>query len=142
RPAGTTDSGSTTYHFTGSLDEITIFGRALTADEIRAIANAGPFGKCPDGNQPPVVDAGPDRTATLRCDGAAIATLAGAVTDDGRPAGATLTKTWSSLAGPGPVAFSTPSAAVTDATFPALGDYTLRLLGSDSVLAAQDVAVV
>jgi RHS repeat-associated protein len=142
RPAGTTDGGSTAVRFTGLLDEMAVFGRALSADEIRAIASAGPFGKCRDINQPPVVNAGPDVTATLRCDGKAIATLPGSVTDDGLPAGSTLTQTWSSLAGPAAVTFAIPNAATTDATFPAVGDYTLRLVGSDSALAVQDVAVV
>ncbi|HKV12875.1 MAG TPA: LamG-like jellyroll fold domain-containing protein, partial [Thermoanaerobaculia bacterium] len=141
RPAGTPDGGPA-VSFTGSLDEIAIFGRALSADEIRAIVVTGPFGKCPDVNQPPVVNAGPDRNAALRCDGTAVLTLQGSVTDDGVPAGATLTSTWSSLAGPGTVTFTPPNAATTNARFPALGDYTLRLVGSDSVLAAQDVAVV
>ncbi len=134
---------TTSFRFAGGIDEATIVGRALTAAEIQEIYFAGALGKCKDSiNLPPRVDAGPDRTATLRCDGKAVATLQGSVTDDGRPAGATLTTTWSSVSGPGTVTFSTPNAATTTATFPAAGDYTLRLTGSDSQLAAQDVAVV
>src|SRR4029079_4436602 len=56
----------TVYRFAGQLDEMTVFDRALSADEIRAIASVGAFGKCREVNQPPVVNAGSDLTATLR----------------------------------------------------------------------------
>lgn len=142
RPAVTNGGGSTASRFTGSLDEMAVYNRALSASEIRAIVDAGLAGKCAGANRPPVVDAGPDRSATLRCDGTAVATLPGSVTDDGLPVGAALTAAWSSLNGPAAVTFSPPNAATTDARFPATGDYTLRLVGSDTALAAQDVAVL
>jgi hypothetical protein len=39
-------ASSGSHYFTGLLDEIEIFNRALTPDEIRAIADAGSAGKC------------------------------------------------------------------------------------------------
>jgi concanavalin A-like lectin/glucanase superfamily protein len=43
---GTVSSTTLSEHFFGLIDELTVFSRALTAEEIRAIASAGPQGKC------------------------------------------------------------------------------------------------
>ncbi len=45
------------YHRTpdGTVDEVELFGRALPIGEIQAIYDAGPAGKCKDGNEAPVV---------------------------------------------------------------------------------------
>ncbi|MFY0564561.1 PKD domain-containing protein [Archangium lansingense] len=59
-------------------------------------------------------------------------TLAGTVTDDGLPAGGTLTMRWSLVAGAGTVSFGSPDQAVTTATFSYPGSYLLRLTASDS----------
>ena len=40
------DYGSTVLPFTGKLDEVSIYNRALSASEIAAIYNAGAAGKC------------------------------------------------------------------------------------------------
>ncbi len=72
-------------------------------------------------------------------------TLTGSVTDDGLPAGATLSTTWSETSGPSPVSFGTPTATfpdvagqtnpvTTSAIFSAPGTYTLGLTASDSLL--------
>jgi hypothetical protein len=45
RPSGSFD-GSAGRHFLGLIDEPALFNRALTADEIAAIANAGSAGMC------------------------------------------------------------------------------------------------
>ncbi len=45
-----------------SADEVEIFNRALSASEIQAIFLAGSAGKCKLSNQPPVAEAGQDRT--------------------------------------------------------------------------------
>lgn len=84
-------------------------------------------------DQPPFVDAGPDQTVTLP----AAATLAGTVTDDGLPAppGA-VTAAWSTVSGPGSVAFGDASAPRTTATFSVAGDYVLRLTADDGFLSA------
>src|SRR6185295_16334720 len=90
-------------------------------------------------NTPPLVDAGPDQTITLPQD---MAPLAGTVTDDGLPAGGTLTLSWTKLAGPGPVTFGNPSAPSTGAQFVTAGTYLLRLTATDSQLTAQDDVTV
>jgi RHS repeat-associated protein len=74
-------------------------------------------------------------------------TLTGSITDDGLPAGATLSTTWSETSGPNPVSFGNPTATfpdvagqanpvTTSATFSAPGTYTLGLTGSDSQLSS------
>ena len=71
--------------------------------------------------------------------------LSGNITDDGLPAGATLSATWSETSGPSAVSFGTPTATfpdmagqtnlmVTLATFSTSGTYVLTLTGSDSQL--------
>ncbi|HEX7152060.1 MAG TPA: RHS repeat-associated core domain-containing protein [Thermoanaerobaculia bacterium] len=89
-------------------------------------------------NAAPVVNAGADQTVTLPNGG----TLNGTVTDDGLPAGATVSAFWSQVSGPGTVTFSNPSSPVTGAIFPATGTYTLRLLGQDSQRITTDDVVV
>ena len=90
-------------------------------------------------NNPPLVNAGPNQTIFQPAN---TTTLNGVVTDDGLPAGGTLSASWSVVTGPGIVTFANPSSAVTAATFSTLGVYVLRLTGSDSELTAQaDVTV-
>jgi PA14 domain len=90
-------------------------------------------------NQPPTVNAGPDKNVTLP----AAVTLNGAASDDGKPTppGA-LTLSWSRVSGPGTVSFGTPSVATTTATFSAAGTYLLRLTATDSVLSSSDDVTV
>jgi hypothetical protein len=45
--------------FTGQLDEISIFSRALALNEVQSIYNAGSFGKCPVTAQAPTISAQP-----------------------------------------------------------------------------------
>ncbi len=68
----------------------------------------------PNGNQPPLVNAGTDQSVTLP----STATLAGTSSDDGlpNPPGA-VTYSWVKVSGPGTVAFSNASALATVATF-------------------------
>ena len=54
----------------------------------------------------------------------------GMVSDDGEPSG-TLNLMWSVVSGPGPVFFSDPTSAVTQADFSVPGFYILRLTASD-----------
>jgi len=88
-------------------------------------------------NQPPLVTAGPDQTVTTLT-----ATLTGTVTDDGLPAGSTLTRLWSGVSGPGTVTFATPTAASTVVTVPTNGVYTVRLTASDGALSTSDDVVL
>jgi hypothetical protein len=92
----------------------------------------------PTGNQAPVASAGPDRTVTLP----AAITLAGSVSDDGLPAGSTLTAAWTQLSGPGTATFTDPTSATTDVTFSATGTYDLRLTADDSALQGSDDVTV
>lgn len=90
------------------------------------------------GNQPPVVNAGPDGTITLPDS----ANLNGSVSDDGLPSGSTVTVLWSKTGGPGSVTFGNPNIAVTTASFSTAGTYTLRLTADDTVLSANDEVVI
>lgn len=88
-------------------------------------------------NQPPTVDAGPNRVVTHP----AAASLDGTVGDDGLP-GPT-TAAWSKVSGPGDVTFGSATSVDTTATFSVPGSYVLRLTASDGQLsAADDMTVV
>ena len=93
-----------------------------TFDRVRVTVNIAPF-----------VNAGPDRIIND-----AQAVLIGAVSDDGVPAGASLTSSWTVLSGPGSVQFAPPDQAVTTATFSTYGTYVLRLSATDSAMTTSD----
>jgi len=88
------------------------------------------------GNQPPVVDAGPDVTTAIT----STAHLAGSATDDGLPG--PLTIQWSQLSGPGTTNFAAPNRAATTATFSAPGSYMLELSAFDGEFTSLDQCVV
>jgi len=77
-------------------------------------------------NSPPVVNAGPQQTIS-----SSSTTLQGYVTDDGLPAGSSLTNTWSKLSGPSTVTFGNLHQTNSTATFGANGIYVLQLTGTD-----------
>jgi RHS repeat-associated protein len=79
-------------------------------------------------NQAPIVNAGPDQAVSLTDQ----VNLSGVASDDGLPAGSTLSVSWTRISGPGTVAFNNANAAVTTATFSEPGAYLLRLSASDS----------
>jgi hypothetical protein len=89
-------------------------------------------------NQPPIVSAGPDQTNTM----GRVASLLGTVTDDGLPAGSSISVAWSKVSGPGTVSFSNPNTATAGATFGLVGFYTLRLAANDGQLSASDDIVI
>jgi PKD repeat protein len=60
--------------------------------------------------------------------------LTGTITDDGQPAGATVTAQWSQVSGPATVSFTNPTSPSTKAIFPVAGSYVLKLTASDSQL--------
>jgi len=127
------------FNFRGKIDEVNLFNRALTPQEMLAIYNAQSGGMCKDQvNHPPAVNAGPDRTITVRD----AASLQGTATDDGQPAGSTLSVNWSVVSGPGTVTFDNPQQAGTTATFSQTGTYVLRLTANDSDLITDDDVVV
>ncbi len=82
-------------------------------------------------NQPPVVSAGPDQS--FMWFGAQGTYLSGTVTDDGLPAGSTLTINWTTISGPSPISsFYPPNSAVTLAQFPYPGTYVAELSANDT----------
>jgi len=89
-------------------------------------------------NKAPVVNAGVDQTITLP----AGAALKGTVSDDGLPAGAKVTTTWSKVSGPGTVTFASASSLTTTVTFSVAGTYCLKLTANDTKLSASsDVTI-
>jgi hypothetical protein len=73
----------------------------------------------PPTNQAPSVSAGADQSITLPGG----ATLNGTVTDDGLPAGSSVTQQWAKASGPGTVTFGDASAEDTTASFSTAGTY-------------------
>jgi len=123
----------------GLVDEVQIYNRVLSATEARSVFETGTTGLCAvEVNHPPTVNAGTDRTITVRD----AANLQGTATDDGQPAGSTLSINWSVVSGPGTVTFENPQQASTTATFSQTGTYVLRLTANDSDLITDDDVVV
>lgn len=85
-------------------------------------------------NKAPVVNAGPDLIITLP----GTAMLNGTATDDGVPAGSTLSVLWSVVSGPGQVGFNPLNRAASIASFNTPGTYVLRLTAGDSELTTSD----
>jgi hypothetical protein len=77
--------------FDGVIDELTVYDRALSSDEVRTVFQAGSGGKC--SAAAPAVTAGPDQTVTANNVGQAIVTLTAAGSSN---AGLPLTYRWSS----------------------------------------------
>jgi hypothetical protein len=102
---------------------------------VEYVAGAAPP---PAVNRAPQVSAGPDQTITLPAD----AILDGTATDDGLPSPPSLTRTWRKIAGPGTVAFSSPSSEDSRATFSLAGTYGIELAASDGALTVADTAQV
>jgi RHS repeat-associated protein len=89
-------------------------------------------------NQPPTVNAGEDQTIQEPY----AALLSASVTDDGVPAGATPTVTWSKVSGPGEVSFQNSASAATKANFSLEGVYVLRCTANDSLLTGSDEVTI
>ena len=89
-------------------------------------------------NKAPVVNAGATQTITLP----AAASLAGSVSDDGLPSGATVTSTWSKSSGPGTVTFGNAAAAQTTASFSVAGTYVLQLSANDTQLSSSATVTI
>ncbi len=126
--------------FQGNIDEISLYNRPLLPEEIWSIYAGDGSGKChPDGNIPPMVDAGPD--TSIEPSETSIA-LQGAVVDDGRPGHHPVRIEWRALAGSGVVAFDDASDPQTTAHFTEPGIYTLELWATDGLAAASDTVTI
>ncbi len=90
------------------------------------------------GNQPLVVNAGPDQNITFPTN---LINLDGTVTDDGIP-GLGVTSLWTVASGACGVSFGNPTAVDTTATFTYGGLYELQLEASDTELNAWDTLLV
>ncbi len=131
--ASPTHAYSTAGPFTATLTVTDGHGGSATAPASVTVT-APP----PPVNQKPVVGAGDPQTITLPN----TAALTGTATDDGLPAGGTLTILWTKFSGPGTVTFSSAGAPGTTATFTQPGTYVLRLTASDSLLSSSaDVTI-
>lgn len=133
-PSGTDTSFQWTQADGAYTPGTTVFQvRAVDSNGFSSWADSTWTGSGPT-NQAPVVNAGPDQTVTLPNS----ATLQGTVSDDGLPAGSTVTSTWSEVSGPGTATFTDPSSPGTTASFSAAGVYDLQLFASDSQLSSSD----
>ncbi len=125
----------------GEVHQSAVYDRALSAPEVRRNFLVGSNiqdGGNPVANQAPEVGAGGDRTITLPKD---TIPLAGFAADDGLPAD-TLGIEWSQISGPGTVVFSNATLLNSTATFPADGDYELRLTVNDGQFEVTDDVVI
>lgn len=139
----TSNYGSSSYHvkvgggiydatggfFDGAVDEVRIYGRALSASEVAFLATA------PPANAPPLVEAGADITTTVNTPVA----LFGTVSDDGFPAPPGQTSIlWTQQSGPAAASIFNPGRRFTYATFPAPGEYILDFEADDGGMSSTD----
>jgi hypothetical protein len=119
-----------TASFNGQIDEVRLYNRVLTLDEIQVLSQAQPANMGPRITlTPPTVSGTAGQPVGLGA----------TVTDDGLPGALTLQ--WQKASGPGSVVFSDPVSGTTDATPSTAGSYGLRLLASDgSITTFADVA--
>jgi predicted esterase len=113
-------------YFEGSLDEIRLYDRALTSDEIPLLSA---YEVTPTA---PVVAAGVDRSVYL---GSPLLLIGLAA--DRTPTGQ-LNVAWSKLSGPGTVQFANSATPETSVVFSQAGTYWLRLTAGDGQLQASD----
>jgi hypothetical protein len=122
--------------WTGLIDDLRVYDRVLSDTEIQVLAAN------PPANLAPIIFAGTNQTVVWPTS----VTLAGSVSDDGKPnPPATVTTTWSQVSGPGSASFGNPNAPATVASFSATGNYILRLVGDDGQARTSsdvDVAIV
>jgi len=119
-------SGTATFQYTVS-------DGALTASATVTVSVAAAA------NLPPTVNAGNDQVVTPPFAAAQVTvTLAGTVSDDGRPLPATLTRSWTRFSGPGPALIAQPGSNSTSVDLQAPGLYVFRLTASDGALSASD----
>jgi len=90
-------------------------------------------------NTPPQVNIGTDQTITIPTNSVRFNPN---VTDDGLPAGSSLTYTWTQKSGPASATFTGADVLQTTAAFDNAGTYVLELAVSDTELLASDTVAV
>lgn len=120
-------AGDTTNSWTGTIDDVRVFDRALTAAEILALDGENTLT-----NHAPIVDAGTNQLVTLGMP----VTIGGTVSDDGLPnPPALVTNEWTLVSGPVTnVVIPDPLSLTNTMTFLTAGDYVFRLTASDGEL--------
>ncbi|HET7436830.1 MAG TPA: PKD domain-containing protein [Thermoanaerobaculia bacterium] len=110
----------------------------LTADDGELTASDDVEVHVAPENLAPVVSAGDDVFAVVTQP----ATLNGRATDDGLPAGSTLTTKWTRASGPAAVTFADDTKPITTATFGTAGIYVVRLTATDGRFTISDDVTV
>lgn len=111
--------------YQGAIDELRIYNRLLTAEEVALLAYVVP-------NLAPAVNVSDAEFFTNPF------TIRAAVLDDGKPF--PVTNYWQQLSGPGTVTVANTNARLTSATFPTPGTYGFRFSATDGeVLTHSDV---
>lgn len=128
---GRDPSKASSRDFTGLIDEVEVYNRALTQQEIQAIFDSGSAGKCKTAvspNHSPVAKAGPDQTVEATSPSGASVPFNGSGSSD--PDSNPLTYNWT-----GP--FGTVSGVNPTVTLP-LGTHTVTLTVNDGQATATD----
>jgi glycosyl hydrolase family 9/concanavalin A-like lectin/glucanase superfamily protein/cellulase-like Ig domain-containing protein len=119
------NSGARDRGFDGSIDELRIYNRLLTAEEVRLLAYVSV------GNLAPLVNVGNDVSFFTNP-----FTIRAVVSDDGKPL--PVTNYWRQVSGPGTVTIANTNARTTTATFPTPGSYVLRFYATDGEVMTHD----
>ncbi len=141
-PSGVTFTDRNRAETSARLPGLGVYTLRLTASDGALISTDRVTITVVAGNQPPAVNAGADRTASLTAAGNVTLQLEGSVTDDGLPSPPSLTAQWTRVSGPAPVTFANAGLPTTTATFTAAGTYVLRLSASDGERTASDDVTV
>ena len=125
---------SATFSATGTYTlRLTVSDGSLSgSDDMVVVVSPAPT------NKAPTVNAGSDKSIVFP----AGTTLTGWAIDDGLPNGSSVKVSWSKVSGPGSVVFVNANSLNASATFTAVGTYTLRLTGTDSLLTGTDDVVI
>jgi hypothetical protein len=114
------------FSFNGSIDELAVFNRAFTYEEVKDIFMAGSAGMC--ANRPPLAYAGDDQTVVYAGPSGTLVTLDGSASSD--PDGDSLTYTWT---GPFTEGGGTATGVSPTITLP-LGESTITLIVNDGAV--------
>jgi YD repeat-containing protein len=126
RPSG----GAAGTRYSGLLDEVSFYDRALSASQVQSLFEAGRAGKC---STPALtVEAGPDLVLVLP-ESVSLSAETDSFGVENQPE-----ITWELLEGPGPVVFNDPTRQTTTAQFELAGIYRFRATARQAALTATD----